>query len=56
MAEEKNVNRAPDGRVMPEPPKPDFSVKLAPESSVKHVIGVVSGSKDPGKGLPGRHP
>ena len=51
MAEEKNVNRAPDGRVMPEPPKPDFSVKLAPESSVKHVIGVVSGKGGVGKSL-----
>lgn len=51
MAEEKKVNRAPDGRVLPEPPKPDFSVPLNGESAVKHVIGVVSGKGGVGKSL-----
>lgn len=36
---------------MPEPPKPDFSVALNPESSVKHVIGVVSGKGGVGKSM-----
>ena len=51
MAEEKKVNRAPDGRVLPEPPKPDFSVPLNGESAVKHVIGIVSGKGGVGKSL-----
>jgi len=51
MAEEKNVNRAPDGRVLPEPPKPNFRVDLNGESAIKHVIGVVSGKGGVGKSL-----
>ena len=35
-------NNGAQGRKMPEPPKPNFKVDLNKESSVKHVIGVVS--------------
>lgn len=51
MAAEKNGGAPGQQRKMPEPPKPDFSVPLNPESSVKHVIGVVSGKGGVGKSL-----
>ena len=44
-------NNGAQGRKMPEPPKPNFKVDLNKESSVKHVIGVVSGKGGVGKSL-----
>ena len=44
-------NTETQGRKMPEPPKPNFKVDLNGESSVKHVIGVVSGKGGVGKSL-----
>lgn len=47
--EESKQNSAPQG--MREPPKPNFQVDLNGESSIKHVIGVVSGKGGVGKSL-----
>lgn len=44
-------NTETQGRKMPEPPKPNFKVDLNGESSVKHVIGIVSGKGGVGKSL-----
>ncbi|MBQ7535610.1 MAG: Mrp/NBP35 family ATP-binding protein [Stomatobaculum sp.] len=44
-------NAGGQARKMPEPPKPNFKVDLNNESSVKHVIGVVSGKGGVGKSL-----
>ncbi len=44
-------NNGAQSRKMPEPPKPNFKVDLNKESSVKHVIGVVSGKGGVGKSL-----